>query len=165
VSRRQALGLVLLALLLAGGRLIRHYLLLGPDGAWRDPLLLESLLPPEEADMEPAREPRPSLPAPGSLPINTAPPESLVALPGVGPALAGRIAAARATGGPFHGPADLERVKGIGPRLAARMAPYLDFGACTARAETTSIAPDRGAGAAAGTDPARAAADTVVSSP
>jgi hypothetical protein len=73
------------------------------------------------------QEPPPGLAADGRLRINAAREEDLVALPGVGPALARRILEARTRGGPFRGPEDLDRVRGIGPALLARLAPHLSF--------------------------------------
>jgi len=150
VTRRQAAGLLLAALLLAGGRLVRHALMVDGAGRWRDPLLLESLLPAEPAPAPPgsgasghAGAPGDSATAPagaaaaafaGRLDPNTSPADSLELLPGIGPALAARIVAERAAGGPFQGAADLERVRGIGPRLAARLAPHLRFATPDARA-------------------------------
>lgn len=49
--------------------------------------------------------------------INEATPRQLETLPGIGPALAARIVAAR----PFHAVADLERVRGIGPATLRRL--------------------------------------------
>ena len=123
MTRRQALGLLLAALLLAAGRLVRERLLLGPPGTWREPLLWEDLLPalPEEPPESAASGPPPA------LAVNQAPAESLVMLPGVGPVLAGRIVAARMAGGPFADLEDLQRVKGIGPKLASRLSPFLVF--------------------------------------
>ena len=58
---------------------------------------------------------------------NTAPMPVFEALPGLGPALAGRIAEARAAR-PFASVADLDRrVKGIGPAKAAALGPFLRF--------------------------------------
>lgn len=58
---------------------------------------------------------------------NTVPGPVLEALPGLGPALAGRIVAARAER-PFGSLADLDRrVKGIGPAKAAALRPFLRF--------------------------------------
>jgi hypothetical protein len=123
MTRRQALGLLLAALLLAGGRLVRERLLLGPQGSWREPLLWDDLLPPlAEEPPDPARSGPPAV-----LAVNQAPAESLTLLPGVGPVLAARIEATRLASGPFADPGDLQRVKGIGPKLASRLAPYLVF--------------------------------------
>lgn len=49
-------------------------------------------------------------------------------LPGVGPATAAAILAARDAGAVFRRPEDLVTVRGIGPTLAARLEPHLDFG-------------------------------------
>ena len=58
---------------------------------------------------------------------NTAPPEDLELLPGIGPGLAERIVQHRATHAPYRKPADLLDVPGIGERLLARITPYLRF--------------------------------------
>ena len=65
--------------------------------------------------------------APPILDPNTATLDSLQLLPGVGPVLAGRIAAAREGGTIFRQPSDLLAVKGIGPASLARLAPFLRF--------------------------------------
>ncbi len=62
---------------------------------------------------------------PSGIDINTASAELLDTVPGIGPALAGRILAFREQNGPFRSVGDLERVRGIGPRSLERMAPYL----------------------------------------
>lgn len=69
-------------------------------------------------------------PAAGALPqdsllirINTADSPTLQLLPGIGPALADRIIAARTTR-PFADADDLERVPGIGPRTIDKLRPH-----------------------------------------
>jgi competence protein ComEA len=62
-----------------------------------------------------------------SIDVNRAAPGILETLPGVGPVLAGRIAAERERGGPFADADDLRRVKGIGPATARALEPYLIF--------------------------------------
>ncbi len=48
--------------------------------------------------------------------LNTATPEQLDALPGVGPSTAAKIVSDREANGPFTAPEDLMRVSGIGPK-------------------------------------------------
>ncbi len=55
--------------------------------------------------------------------LNTDQPEALMTLPGVGPALAERIIAAR----PFETIEDLREVNGVGPALFERLAPLLNL--------------------------------------
>ena len=59
------------------------------------------------------------------IPINRADAKQLERLPGVGPALAGRIVADRAARGPFATAQELERVSGIGPKLVERVQEYV----------------------------------------
>ena len=84
--------------------------------------------------------PQPAVrPAPGAAPtappaappswpvsINSASTAELLALPGVGPVTAARIAEERRVR-PFRDAADLQRVRGIGPAKAARIAPLVRF--------------------------------------
>jgi predicted flap endonuclease-1-like 5' DNA nuclease len=132
VTRREAAAVVAVVLLILGGRAIRTRLLLDPDGAWRDPQWLADRLPDLPAPAPAAATDPMSRAAPATLsgPIdpNTCPLDSLLLLPGIGPALAGRIVAARAEGVHFATLADLRVVKGIGPKLSARLAPWLQFG-------------------------------------
>ncbi len=57
--------------------------------------------------------------------VNTATEVQLNALPGIGPALAARIATDRAIRGPFESMDDLARVHGIGPKLIERIGPHV----------------------------------------
>ena len=107
------------------GRLIRHKMLITPDGQWRDHLWLdEIILTPADAQAA-EKAPKPVLTDP--LPINSCSVDSLTLLPGVGPVLAGRIQEVRAEGHIFRNAEDLRLVKGIGPALSARLAPLCDF--------------------------------------
>lgn len=78
----------------------------------------------EEAELAIGRER--AAPPPGSIDPNAATEEELTALPGVGPALARRIIAARADGA-FRSADDLRRVPGIGPAMVERLRSYLRF--------------------------------------
>lgn len=66
--------------------------------------------------------------APGErIDPNRDPEVELARLPGVGPALATRIAASRQEEGPFRRPEDLARVPGIGDATVARLRDALDL--------------------------------------
>lgn len=105
MTRRQAAGLLLAAALVCGGRLVRHALLVDGAGAWRDPLWLDSLLPPLP-DAAPAAGPAaaglspraaalaPAEPIPAGLgPAGAEPGGAAGAGPGGGPAAVAAIAA------------------------------------------------------------------------
>ena len=61
----------------------------------------------------------------GVVNVNTATPEQLELLPGVGPARARSIVEYRKANGPFQGPGDLVAVSGIGERALERMRPHV----------------------------------------
>lgn len=63
--------------------------------------------------------------APARVDLNRASPLELERLPGIGPALAARIAADRHARGPYARPESLLRVPGIGPRILGRILPFL----------------------------------------
>ena len=96
---------------------MRHHLLLGPEGQWREYLWLDHLVAPPAVAAQTPEKPRLT----GPLPINSCSVDSLTLLPGVGAVLAGRIDTARRDGMVFRNAADLRQVKGIGPRLSARL--------------------------------------------
>lgn len=57
--------------------------------------------------------------SPPLINLNSAPPEELISLPGIGPALADRIVAYRIANGPFQSIDELMAVSGIGPKKLA----------------------------------------------
>lgn len=61
------------------------------------------------------------------LSINRASAEELCAIKGVGPKLAERIVAYRASHGPFSGPKDLRKVSGIGKKKAETIIGFVIF--------------------------------------
>lgn len=61
------------------------------------------------------------------IPINTAQTDELDVLPGIGPALAGRIVAYRKEHGPFKTVEDIKKVKGIGNKLFEKMLPFIEL--------------------------------------
>ncbi len=71
-----------------------------------------------------ADAPPPNALTPVVVDVNSAPAQRLELLPGIGPAMAGRIVADRAENGPFQSIDDLRRVRGIGPKTAAAIAPH-----------------------------------------
>jgi len=127
VNRREALGVLVAVAVVGVGRLVRRLLILGPGGSWREPGWLAEHLPPLPVEEVPPEQRRRVLTAP--IDPNVCSPDSLELLPGIGPALAGRIAAARARGVHFACARDLQEIRGIGPRLTERLSPYLTYGA------------------------------------
>lgn len=66
-------------------------------------------------------------PLEGTLDVNSASLQALVALPGIGPKLAEAILKSREDDGPFLEPKDLLRIKGIGEKKLEKMMPFLRF--------------------------------------
>jgi len=73
----------------------------------------------------PSRAPR-EMPV-GRIDPNRATAADLTRLPGIGPALAGRIVADRGQNGLFRSPESLLRVRGIGPKTLERIRGFLSF--------------------------------------
>ena len=68
------------------------------------------------------------------LDINAATEAQLNSLPGIGPRNAQRIVADRRAHGPFEAVADLDRVPGIGPAIVGRIEPHVVAGLQPGRA-------------------------------
>src|SRR5688572_8735913 len=77
------------------------------------------------ADPAPKREPEPHGSIIHLVNINTAASAELELLPGIGPALAGRIIAYRTEFGPFKTVDEIDSVKGIGPRILEKLRPLI----------------------------------------
>jgi hypothetical protein len=125
-SRRQLLLLLLLTGAVGAGLVVDHWRRARPDVAER----LEALDRRDPRDVAPPPPPRPAgrrpRPAPPAerLDVNRASENELATLPGVGPALAARIVAAR----PFSDVDDLRRVRGVRRATLERLRPLLTIG-------------------------------------
>ncbi|HSE92874.1 MAG TPA: helix-hairpin-helix domain-containing protein [Methylomirabilota bacterium] len=125
---RHQIALLLALLAAAGfGLAVRHWRATHPDVATR----LERFDLGTQAEPQPRGDER--APAPGPLDLNRATTDDLARLPGVGPALAARIVAARQAGG-FDSLDDLTRVKGLGRTRIERLRPLLSVGDAPAAA-------------------------------
>jgi competence ComEA-like helix-hairpin-helix protein len=72
-----------------------------------------------------SRRARSAPPLPGSIDINSATPEQLTALPGIGEEIARRIVEHRTEKGPFESVGDLLDVKGIGPKKLEKIRAFI----------------------------------------
>ena len=148
-SRHQLL--VLLALLAAAGTglAVGQWRRAHPDLAARledfdrDPEAVTAVLVPEPDGRRPGRPPPPrAAPADGApLDVNRASAAELARLPGMSPALAARIVAARERDGPFASLDDLARVRRLGRTRLERLRPLLTVAAAAADAAATDAAP------------------------
>lgn len=81
---------------------------------------------------------------------NQAPEVELARLPGVGPALAGRIVRSRETEGPFRNVDELVRVQGVGSATMDRLRPFLEVEGAEALPRPSMIPGRAGLGGDAG---------------
>ena len=70
--------------------------------------------------------------AAGTVNINAASADQLMALPGIGAAKAEAIVKYREEHGPYHAPEDLLEVKGIGESLLRKIRPHITTGSAKA---------------------------------
>ena len=123
ITRQEGLAILTLAVLFLVGLTVRHY-----QEQQVPPVAVDSLVaetPPDSTapSSRPPQQPRPSASTP--INVNTAPPNALEALPGIGPALSERIATYRTTQRPFQHVDELNRVRGIGPKTLATLRPMV----------------------------------------
>jgi competence protein ComEA len=113
--------------------LVTHREAEGAFSTARDLLEVKGIGPATLARMEPFLDlshtppvrPRREREGPAMVDLNRAQSEELQMLPGIGPALAGRIVQYRAREGPFGHPEDLLGISGIGPATLERIRPLL----------------------------------------
>jgi competence protein ComEA len=136
-TRHQLVLVLLLAGAAGGGLAVDHWRRARPDLVERLESLDRTEQPPGPA--APRRPPRPEPPAPPPVPervaapvdLNRATEVELTALPGIGPALAARIVAAR----PFEGIDELRRVRGLRRATLERLRPLVTAGATVSTVE------------------------------
>lgn len=141
-SRPQLSLLLLVAVALLGGLVVREWRAGFPDAAARVETFDRDETPAVPGPV-PLGSPRPSRPSPPTRPVpsprpgsiaqaepamdprpldlNTATAEQIARLPGVGPGLARRIVEERQRRGRFDGPEGLRSVLGVGPRKLAAL--------------------------------------------
>ena len=94
----------------------------------QDPPVYVALVASVQEQLRVASSPATAPGEPARIDLNTATAGELEGIPGIGPALAGRILAYRDREGPFRSLEDLDDVSGIGPQTLQRLAPYLSVG-------------------------------------
>jgi DNA uptake protein ComE-like DNA-binding protein len=124
-TRQQLLLILLLAAAAGAGLGVDHWRRARPELAERLEGLdrAERLEPASSPPRAPARRPR-STPPPAPLDVNRASELELARLPGVSPALAARIVAAR----PFADVDELGRVRGVRRATLERLRPHVTVG-------------------------------------
>jgi competence protein ComEA len=128
ITRHEGLAVLTLTALFVTGLTVRHV-----QEQQVPPLAVDSLVAkpaPQTAgpslDANPAPAAGPAAPsAEHPINVNEASRQALKALPGIGPALSGRIVEYRSTQRPFQRVEELRRVRGIGPKTLSDLRPMV----------------------------------------
>lgn len=121
ITRHEGLAVLTLAGLFLLGLTVRHV-----QEQQVPPVATDSLVVQSTADSASARASEPDSAPPSvenPINVNTASPEALQALHGIGPALSKRIEAYRSSQRPFQQVDELTRVSGIGPKTLETIRP------------------------------------------
>ena len=113
MSRRQALGTVLLVSAVWSCLLCLAYLPRGSDNTYTASGKNGEICPPVFPE--------------GYVRINSASPDELTALPGIGESLARAVTDERDANGPFYYPEDVLAVRGIGEKKLEAIRPFLNL--------------------------------------
>lgn len=88
-------------------------------------VVVTGMMPPApQREMQPLRSGPKATPV-NSIDLNLASVQELMTLPGIGPALAGRIIEDRQNHGPFQSVNDLSRIRGIKAKTIEKLAPFV----------------------------------------
>lgn len=123
ITRHEGLAILTLTALFLTGLTVRHV-----QEQQVPPIAVDSLVAQPISDTA-ASSSSPSSPSPSAdepLNLNTASPDALQTLPGIGPALAKRIDTYRSTQRPFQRVEELQRVRGIGTKTLAQLRPLVN---------------------------------------
>lgn len=125
ITRHEGLAILTLTALFLTGLTVQHI-----EEQQVPPIAVDSLVAQPISDTAASSSsPGPSSPSAAEpLNLNTASPDALQTLPGIGPALADRIDTYRSTQRPFQRVEELQRVRGIGTKTLAQLRPlvYVD---------------------------------------
>lgn len=123
ITRQEGLAILTLTGLFLLGLTVRHI-----QEQQVPPLAADSLVARSPTDSTSLSSARPTQQPPSAthpINVNTASPQALEALPGIGPALSERIATYRSTQRPFQRVEELRRVNGIGAKTLATLRPMV----------------------------------------
>jgi competence protein ComEA len=124
ITRHEGLAILTLSVLFLFGVAVREI-----QQQQLPPVAVDSLVAQPITDTAAAPTNVPAGPSPDTpINVNAASKDALMALPGIGPALAERIIRYRSTQRPFQRVAELRRVSGIGSETLASLRPLVQIG-------------------------------------